>query len=895
MSFLRRLRALHRKDKLDAEMSEEMRLHVELQTERNITAGMDADEARYAALRMFGGVEQIKERCREQRVGRWVETLWRDARSGVRVLRHSPGFTVIAVATLALGIGASSAVFSVVEAILLRPLPYQNPGQLVDVGCELAGAGRGNLSVSVPEIEDLRDRAGVFAELSMVFPMHGNLTGVDQPQRVEALAVSPGYFRVLGVAPALGRTFAEEEASTPGWAQGCVLSHEAWLNYFGGDTGVIGRKFYMDYDTYRVIGVMPAGFRHPGRTLATDVDVWFTGGLRTPPFSPEPQRGFRIIPGMIGRLADGLTVAEAQARLEVFAEAVRRDFPQDYAAAERWTPRVQALQEHLTGSVRPVLWMLFGAVSLVLLICCATLANLLLVRATGRRQEMAVRCALGASRGAVVRQLVVESLLVALAGGAAGLLLAWWLPPLMVSLAPVSLPRVNGLAINASVLGFAFAVSSATGVLFGLVPALQATKFNLVTSLKDGARAGGATRGAERWRAGLVVAQVALSLVLLAGGGLLLKSFWNAWRIEPGFEPRGVVLGEMWLPPPSDPTARQAYLSHENRVTLMRELVRRLRSLPGVESAAVGMGAGVPLAGNPRMDAFTIESNGKAAGDAGTALRALVTPDYFRVLGIPLRQGRAFDEADDGRARVAVVNEAAAARYWPGQNPIGQRLAPGRGNEPAWCTIVGVVGNVKTTGLDAPDTPQIYFPAYQESRLGVAFFVRGAGGTAALAEPLRREIHGIDADLPVYGVRTMEDVMAGSLSQRRFAAVVVGGFAGVALALAALGIYGVIALTVTQRTREIGVRMALGAQRRQILALVLRRGLALTAIGAGIGGFGAVVIARTMRGMLFATDPLDPVTWLTIAALLGGAALIACWLPARRATKVDPVVALRAE
>ncbi|RPH35546.1 MAG: ABC transporter permease, partial [Chloroflexi bacterium] len=805
-------------------------------------------------------------------------------------------FALVAVLTLALGIGATTAIFSVVEAFLLRPLPYPDPGRLVNVQCEMPGVGRMNVGTSVPEFEDLRDRAGVFEELSMVFPMHGNLTGVDRPQRVEALAVSPTYFRLLGASAAIGRTFGQEEEKVPGWAEGCVLSYGAWQSYFGGDPAALERKFWMDYDTYRVIGVMPPGFRHPGRTLTSAVDVWFTGGMRTPPFSQVPQRDRRVIPGMIGRLKPEMTLAEAQARMDGFAAEERRQFPEAYPVDGRWIPRMEPLQRDLVGDVRPVLWLLFGAVVLVLLICCATLANLLLVRAAGRRPELAIRYSLGASRGTVVRQLLVESLLLALCGGIAGMVLAWWLPQVVVAMAPVNLPRVNQVTVNANVLAFALVVSCLTGVLFGLIPALKASRFNLVTSLKEGGRGTGSGAASRHLRACFAGSQVALSLILLAGGGLLLKSFWNALQVDPGFDSGRVVAAGIWLPPPTDQKARQTYRSHPNRTIFVREVLRRMHTLPGVKDAAVGTGSSLPLAGEWNASPFIAEGRTDATGAAPTAMISSVTPDYFRTLGIPVRTGRPFTDADNGDNRVALVNEAAALRYWAGQDPLGRRVAlSGTRETPQWWTIVGVVGNVKTEGVDAPDVPHIYLPLYQRSGLRLTVFLRTAGGAASWEEPIRGEIQAIDSDLPVFAVRSLEEMVERSLSQRRFAVFVVGAFAVVALVLAGLGIYGVVALTVSYRAQEMGLRMALGAQHSHIIGLVLRQGLALTACGIGVGLAGAAGLTFAIRGMLFNTNPLDPLTFACIVAMLSVVALIACWIPARRAAKVDPMVALRCE
>ena len=824
-----------------------------------------------------------------------MSLFWNDIKYAFRQLRQRPAFSAVVILILALGIGATTAIFSVLEAFLLRPLPYPDSGQLVSVHCEMPGTGRMNIGMSVPEFEDLRDNSGIFEELSMIFPMHGNLTGVDRPRRVEAMAVSPSYFRLLGASAMLGRTFGEEEQKVKTWAEGCVLSYGAWKRCFGGDPEVLEHKFWMDYDTYRVIGVMPPGFRHPGRTLTSDVDVWFTGGMRVAPFGAEPNRNRRIIPGIIGRLRADVTLAQAQSRTQGFAETTRRQFPDAYPSDCGWTPCLEPLQQYLVGNIQAVLWLLFAAVVLVLLICCATLANLLLVRASGRHQELAIRCSLGASRAGIARQLIIESLILSFGGGVVSLALAAWLPQVIVSLAPVDLPQINVVTLNGHVLAFALLAVFLTGLLSGLIPALQATRIDLVTNLKDGSRGAGTAAATQRLHAWFAGGQVALSLILLVGSGLLLKSFWNALRIDPGFDTRGVVTAGMWLPPPTDPNALQTYRSHANRTTLMREMLRRIQTLPGVQDAAIGTGSCLPLSGNLRNATLTIEGTTSSTGAAPRALLSTVTPDYFHTLGIRLLQGRFFTETDQDDTRVALVNRAAAARFWGGQNPVGRRLALGTRDNPQWWSIVGIVDNVKTGGLDVPDEPHIYLPAYQQSGLGLTVFLRTSGRAGSWEEYLCREVQAIDPDLPVFSVRSLEDVMAGSLTQRRFTVLLTGAFAAVAFLLAGLGIYGVVALTVSHRTQEMGVRLALGAQPYQLAGLVLRRGLVITACGIGVGLVAAVVLVRLIKDMLFATNPWDLFTFSSVMVLLTAVSLLACWIPARRAAKVDPMEALRCE
>ena len=893
MKTLRKLRALFRKEKLDAEMAEEMRAHLQLQAaEYHKRGGMSADDARYAAQRAFGGTEQIKEHARDQRGLPWLEHALRDLRFAARGLRRKPAFAVVAIGTLALGIGASAAIFSLVETFLLRPLPFPRPHQLAMLESEMPGAGRTNVGTSVPEFEDLRDRSGVFAEMSIAWPMSGNLTGVDTPQRVEAMAVSASYFRLLGVAAMHGRTFGAEEEKATGWAEGCVLSHAAWQRHFGGDPAVLEKKIWLDYDTYRVVGVMPPDFKHPGRTLTTDVDVWIASGLRVAPFPAVPERARRQIPGVIGRVKDGLSFGEAEARLAAFAAQTREQFPSDYPVEGRWSLRLRPLQESLVAQVRPVLWLLLGAVALLLLICCATLANLLLVRASSRQQEFAVRAALGASRTSIVRQLLIESGLLAMAGGAAGLLLAWQLPPLIVALAPVELPPVNALRLNGTVLGFALAVACLTSLLCGLAPAWSASKVDLAGALK----ARNASRRAARLRAGFVAGQVAFAFVLLAGSGLLLKSLWRVVRTDAGFNADGVTLANIWLPPPSDPNARQTYRQPEHRTAFAREVLRRMKSLPGIEDAALGTGQCIPLAPGWNATTLTVEGVTLPGEALPTALFSSVSPDYFRVLGIRMRRGRLFAESDDGAHRVAVVNAAAAARFWRQADPIGQRIVLGAGRAAQAWTVIGIVENVKTHALDAPDAPQSYLPVYQRSTMGVTVFLRRtAAAPAPTVESIRREIHAIDRDLPVFGIRPLTEVVARSLAQRRFAVVLLCAFGGLALVLAALGLYGVLALAVAQRRREIGVRIAIGAGRREIFALILRQGMALTALGAAAGLIVALAATRVLRGLLFETTAVDPATYGAMVGTLVLVALLACWLPARRATRINPVEALRSE
>jgi predicted permease len=637
--------------------------------------------------------------------------------------------------------------------------------------------------------------------------------------------------------------------------------------------------------------VMPASFRHPGRTVQTAVEVWITAGFRADPFPSPPVRAARMLPGAIGRLAPGLSPERAQQKLDAFAASLAAQFPGEYPAKAVWTPRVTPLHQDLTGSIRTTLLVVFGGVVCVLLICCVSIANLVVAKAMTRQREMAVRRAMGAPWGDLVRQLLTESVLIAVLGGATGWALAAFAAPLLPRLTPVELPA-GEIAVNGPVLWFALGMTLLTGIVFGLAPVVPMMRMNIVSSLKEGSR--GSTMGGahNRIRAVLVGSEVAFSLMLMAGAGLLLHSFWNLNRIDPGFDPRHVVTANVWLPRPND--ARQfKYGNAETRRAFMRESLRRVETLPGVAAAAFGIGNTTPLTGFNKGQ-FLPEGSNAPPGERPVAQTANVTPDFFRALGIRLVRGRVFTEWDDDKsAPIAIVDEALVRRIWPGQDAIGKRI--GVGPQPVWLTVVGVVGTVKSEGLEAPDAPHLYFPAYQRSGIAMTIFVRTAAEPAGLAESLRREVQAVDPDLPVFGARTMEEVVARSFAQRRFQLQTIGGFAAVALLLAALGIYGVTAFWVSQRTQEIGIRIALGAGGGDVVRMVMRQGVRLTLWGIVAGCAGALPLSRALRGLLFGTEFFDPATFAAIAALLLATAMLACYLPARRAARVDPMHALRSE
>jgi putative ABC transport system permease protein len=823
-----------------------------------------------------------------------MQSAWQDLRYAARMLKNKPGFTIVAVVTLSLGIGANTAIFSVVNAVLLRPLPFPKPEQIVLVRDDLTGRQLENVGLSVDELRDFSDRSGVFEQISAVWPVDANLTGSDRPERIELLAVSPNYFSMLGASAQLGRVFGPQDQAK-GFAEGVVISDGLWRRLFGSDPNVLGRKIYADSDLYTIIGVMPPSFRHPGKTLRNEVDMWATAGFAANPFG-APVRAQRILPGAIARLKPELDVKQAQAKLDAFVANLRSEFPREYPPDLGWSVRLLPAHETLVGNVQKTLLVLLGAVGLVLLIGCVNIANLLLARSSGRRREMAIRLALGAGRRRLVRQLLIESLLLAFIGGAVALVVVASVMNLLLGLVPADIPRLNEVGISGSVLGFVFLISILTGLLFGLVPALQASRPNVIVNLKEGSQGAGFGARHTRFRGGLVIVEFALSLILMIGAGLLLRSFGRLMEVNPGFNARNVLMARIWLPVPNNPDL-DPYRPPAKRVAFVKEILRRTSSLPGVRYAAVGGGNGVPLIGPHNSGTFTIEDQPGADATLPSAQLSVVSPDYFRVLDTPPVRGRWFTDGDDAQApNVALIDEALARRYFADHDPIGRRIKRGgRGSNAPWMTIAGVVGNIKTDGFDQPDQPHLYLPILQNPGYAMAIYLRTEGSPSSLTSSLREQVRAVDPNLPIFGERTMEDVVSASLSQRRFAMQVVGLFGLLALLLAAIGIYGVMAYSVNQRTREIGIRLALGASTGAILRWVLKQGMVMILGGVTAGLLGAFVLTRLLRSLLFGVAPTDLLTYAGVAVLLAVAALLACYVPARRATKVDPLVALRYE
>jgi putative ABC transport system permease protein len=817
-----------------------------------------------------------------------------DIRYALRTLAKSPAFTLVAVLTLALGIGVNVATFSVVYAVLLRPLPFSHPEQLVRVFDDLRGPNTPDVGMSAPELWDLQDHSGVFQDISAVAPSNSAIGGGDRVVRAESLITSPDYFSLLGTKPQLGRVYTAQD-SVPGFLEPVVISDGFWRSNFGSDPGIVGRKIHLDNDLYTIVGVMPPGFRHPGRTLNTDVDVWAATGFNGLPFPVPADRSLRLIPGAIARLKPGLTVAEAQARLDAYVSQLSRVYPTEYPAAAAWTVRLVPVKEDLVGPQRAELFILFGAVGFVLLIACVNIANLLLARASGRRREIAIRLAMGASRARLAAQLLTESTLLAFVSGIVALVTVVFLKNAIVSLAPADIPRLNEVNLSVGVLFFAFLISVLTGVLFGLAPALQATNPNQVDNLREGSRGSGTGIRHTRISRILVVSEVALSIVLLAGAGLLLRSFWRVLEVRPGFNPSHLTTVQIWIPVSNNP-ATDPYAAEDKRAAFLMEVFRRVSVLPGVEQSTISGNDTLPMNSGRNYSPFSIQGRPEDSERSPVADIAVVDTQYFRAMEVPLIAGRNFTASDtDKTGTVGVIDQTLARRYWPDENPVGQQVKFGFGAGIKGVRIVGVVGDIKSDGFDAPSVPHIYVPLGQFAPVNAVVFLRSRGDAGNLGEAVRREVEKVDPNIPVHSISSMDQIIARSLADRRFALELLGIFATVAVLLAAIGIYGVMAYSFSQRTHEIGIRIALGAQRADIFRMAVGEGMQLVVIGLVVGLIGAVALTRFVRTMLFGVSPADPLTFGAISAVLAAVAFFACYIPARRATRVDPLVALRDE
>jgi predicted permease len=820
-----------------------------------------------------------------------VGTFLQDVRYGLRMLRAKPAFMWVAVLTLALGVGANTAIFSIVNAVLLRSLPFHDPGQLVRIRFNNPGVGVRNVPFSIPELNDLQTRSGVFEEVTPVVSGSVNLTGAKQPERHELLVTFPNYFSMLGAKPEIGRLFGPQDFAL-GFAPAVVISDGLWRREYGADPNVLGRSVRLDNDPYVIVGVLPPGFRHPARTLEhLDVEVWATAGFQADP-APKPERNTRILPMAIGRIKPGLSLGQAQAQLMAMAEQIRKDYAPDYPPEAQWTIEIQPLQEALVGDVRPMLLVLMGAVMLIVFIVSLNIANLLLARASGRQQEMAVRLALGATRGRMIRQLLTESVLLSLIGGTAGVLTAFVSLDFILRFVPASIPRLSEVRIDWMVLGFALLISLITGLLFGLAPAVQSTKADLAVRIREGGRgSAGYSSKTGRLRDALIVSELAFAVVLMVGAGLLLRTLGELLREDPGFNPTRVVTANLWLPLPNDPKV-DPYSGPEKQTPFNREVLRRLNALPGVQLAAIT--SALPTTAQNNVNGLEIEDHPVESSQDLKAEVVQVSPDYFKVMQVPLVRGRFFSEGDEnGKELVAIIDETTARHFWIDRDPIGRRLRAGNRGGAKWMTVVGIVKDVKNDGLDVNGVPHIYTSIYQFPNRQMSVVLRTALPATALETKIRQEIQSVDPELPVFGVSSMEAVIDDSLAPRRFSAELVGGFAGLAMLLASIGIYGLLAYMVGQRSQEIGLRMALGAGRADILKLILGRGAVLAAIGVVAGVLVSMTTASTMASVLYGVRPRDPAVFLAVPLLLLVVALMASYIPAWRATKLDPIIALR--
>ena len=823
-----------------------------------------------------------------------MTTLLQDMRYGLRVLWKSPGFTIVAVLSLALGVGANTAIFSIVNAVLLRSLPFSHPDRLVKIVANNRGVGAQDIGLSVPELDDLRTRAGVFDQVTAIQGGPTNLTGAEHPQHLELLEVSPNYFSMLGTSAHIGRVFGAGD-DVPGFAEAIVISDSLWARGFGRDPGVLGRRLQLDNDPYTIVGVLPPGFRHPGRTASTDVEIWVTAGFRAAPF-PKPDRGRRELPGAIGLLKPGIGPELAQSRLDALAAQLRAEYSTNYPAGSDWSIEVEPLQESLVGNVRPMLLVLMGAVVLIILLASVNVANLLLARASGRQREMAVRLAMGATRSHMIRQLLTESMILSLVSGVVGMLTA--IAALhFVQFLPARIPRLAEVQVDWTVLAFALLVSLLAGLGFGLVPALQSSKAEIAVAIREGARGSGTSGKTNRLRGLLIASESALAVVLMVGAGLLLRTFWGLLQENPGFNPSRIVAANLYLPVPNNPDMDR-YAKPEILNSFVREAVRRVSAIPGVDLAS--MTTDLPVTHLSRRRPVNIEDRPDESGKGLFSEITSVTPEYFKVLQASLVRGRYFTEDDDtGKQPVAIVDESAARIYWPDSDPIGRRLSirstRGAANPP-WCTVVGVIKDIKSDGLDQSGAPHIYRPIYQfpgPRSLSLSVTVRTSLPATSLEPLIRREIQAVDPDLPVFNVRTMNEVIDGSLASRRFSAELVGVFAVVALLLASVGIYGLLAYMVGQRAHEIGVRMALGATPSTIGKMIVSRGAGLAGIGVGIGLLLSGIMAPLISSLLYGVRPIDPEVFIAVPSILMVVVLLASYIPARRAARVNPIVALR--
>jgi putative ABC transport system permease protein len=889
----KRLADLRLEPTREAEITEELSQHLEDRYEMLLRGGASEEEARRAVLLELSEGDLLTQELRRVERPRPQEPLvpgvgggrnvfgdlWQDLRYGVRVLRKKPGFALVAIVALALGIGANTAIFSVVNTVLLSPLPYREPGRLVWLYETNPTSDIKDEPVSLPNYNDWKNQSQSFEGMAAFVNAAFNLTSEGEPERMPGAYVTADLFSVLGVEPLIGRGFRPEENQV-GNHRVVILSDGLWRRRFGASPQVVGQSAVFNGVPHTVVGVMPPDFKNPATDPRHPAQLWAPLPIN---INPASRRSDYL--SLVARLKPNVSLGQARAEMGTLTSALATQYPEANAG---WSAVVVPLQERIVGDARTPMLLLMGIVGFLLLIACANVANLLLARSAARQQEIAVRQALGANRRRLVRQFLTESVLLALVGGALGLLLAFWGIEALVGLSPGDIPRLEEVGISWSVFAFTLTLSLLTGVVFGLLPALHATKMNLSESLKEGGRSSTEGIGSNRLRSALVVSEMAISLMLLIGAGLVIKSFIRLQEVDPGFKPERILTINVALP-------GAKYREDTQRVAFTDQLLARVAALPRVESAAVV--SALPLGGGENLSSFSIE--GRPAPPPNQVVDAeyrIVSPGYFATMGIPLLRGNGFTERDDANTpRVMVINETMARKYWPGEDPIGKRINLGDPSTSPWRTIVGIVRDGRNQRLDAEPYPQMYAAYAQSPTSGMTLVTRAAAEPLSLVPAIRGELVAIDKDQPLYNVRTMEQVLWESVARQRFNMLLITIFAGIGLILAAVGIYGVISYSVTQRTHEIGIRMALGAQSIDVLKMVLGQGLLLAVVGIGVGIGAALLLTRVMASLLFGVSATDPLTFLVISLLLTTVALLACYIPARRAMRVDPMIALRHE
>jgi putative ABC transport system permease protein len=882
--FLARLRSFCHRNQLDRDLNDELAFHVAQRADKNRAAGMDAAQAHYAAHRQFGNATQIKERTTRMRTFAAFEDVLQDLRYGARMLRKSPGFALIAIATLALGIGVNAAIFSVVKAVLLDSLPYRQPERLVTIAPSDA-ENRNPSKVSFGQFHDWKLHARSFDQIALYRGWTPAATGNGNPRMVFGLRVTQNFFDTLGVAPRLGRNFAPDEDRPDRWHV-VVLSYPYWVRQFGADEHVIGKTIVLDQVPFEIVGVLPSNFQPLSFTDAgSPPDVWAPLG-----YDLSQVFACRTCHHLdaVARLRAGVTISQARAEMATIASQLAREFPNDYSEHENIL--MQSLRDTWYGKVQTTLWLLLAASCVVLLIACTNVANLLLARLAQKNREVALRSALGAGRARIVRQLLTESVLLSTLGGVAGVLLAIWGTRLLAQWAPPQIPRVADIHLDTGVLLFALLVSTATGIVMGLAPSLQASRIDHRLALQRASR--GVTGTQSKFRAALVTTQICLAFVLAVASGLLLKSFIRAYSVDPGIAAHNLYETNFSL-------TGKKYSDDKVTVAAQTEILERVRRLPGVESVALA--STPPLAGNFGgfdQASFHIQDRHLPGPQAPSVDRYVVSADYFATTKIPLLRGRYFTQADaESPAQVAIISEKTARQIFLNENPIGRHIQlGGRIDDKPWAEIIGIVGDIHQYGLDSPTTPQAYVLYTQlPANYATVLLVRSSVAPSALTPAINEQIWSLDKNTLVFNPIMMDQLLADSLAQRRFTMSLLSGFGIVALVLAAIGIYGVLSCTVAQRTSEIGVRMALGARRSDVGGMVLREALLATLLAIAVGCGVSLVVTRALRGLLFEVSPSDPATLIYVAAGVLAMTVFSAFLPAWRATSIEPTVALRQE